>query len=132
VITYLVAECRLDLYTRFLEPAGVVPAQRRTAELTAMIIQWIASAQGVAALPSWAIDQRQTHVVVRPLGRKGLAADLFALAHAGDQGTAHLDAFVAMIRRESFRALDGITQVPGRGRTDPSSPSAGPRPGRRS
>jgi LysR family transcriptional regulator for metE and metH len=116
VITYPVSECRLDLYTRFLEPAGVVPARRRTAELTAMIIQWVASGQGLAALPSWALPNDPDQIALRPLGRSGLWADLHALRRARDAGAAHLDAFVAVVRRESFRALPGILPVPGRPR----------------
>jgi LysR family transcriptional regulator for metE and metH len=112
VITYPVAECRLDLYTRFLEPAGVVPARRRTAELTAVIIQWVASGQGVAALPSWALTGQQSQLVVRPLGRNGLTTDLHALRRESERGAAHLDAFVTAMRHESFRSLSGISPVP--------------------
>ena len=112
VITYPVAECRLDLYTRFLEPAGVVPAQRRTAELTAMIIQWVASGQGVAALPSWALPERQPQLVVRPLGKQGLWTDLYALRRTADAAAPRLDAFVTTVRQQSFKALAGITPVP--------------------
>lgn len=116
VITYPVAECRLDLYTRFLDPAGVVPARRRTAELTAMIVQWVASGHGVAALPSWALPSQPEQVALRPLGRSGLWTDLHALRRARDAGADHLDAFVAAVRRESFRALPGIEPVPTRAR----------------
>lgn len=112
VITYPVAECRLDLYTRFLEPAGIVPTRRRTAELTAMIIQWIASGQGIAALPSWALTGKNPHVELRPLGRAGLWTNLYALRRASDHDAQHLDAFVSVVRRESFRALPGILPVP--------------------
>lgn len=116
VITYPVAECRLDLYTRFLEPAGVVPARRRTAELTAMIIQWVASSQGVAALPSWALPGTNQQVVVRALGRKGLWTDLYALRRSSDEGSAHLDDFVAVMRQQSFKVHSDIIPVPTSGR----------------
>jgi LysR family transcriptional regulator for metE and metH len=108
IITYPVAECRLDLYTRFLEPAGVVPARRRTAELTAMIIQWVASDQGMAALPSWALTGATKQVSSRPLGRKGLWSDLYALRRSADATAAHLDDFVAVVRQHTARHLEGI------------------------
>ena len=127
VITYPVAECRLDLYTRFLDPAGVVPARRRTAELTAMIIQYVASGQGVAALPSWALTGSQVQIALRPLGRAGLWTDLYALRRAGDQGAAHLDAFVAQVRRESLRDRSGIRPVPGKASGEPSGARASTR-----
>lgn len=113
VITYPVPECRLDLYTRFLEPAGVVPQRRRTAELTAIIMQWVASGLGVAALPSWAVGA-QSGIATCRLGRHGLHADLRALRRDSDRGRGHLDAFVAIARRECFRTLSGIAPVPPR------------------
>jgi len=112
VITYPVAECRLDLYTRFLDPAGIVPLRRRTAELTAMIVQWVASGQGVAALPSWALTGVQAQVAILPLGRTGLWTDLHALRRERDQSAAHLDDFIGTVRRESFTSLPGIVAVP--------------------
>jgi LysR family transcriptional regulator for metE and metH len=112
VITYPVPECRLDLYTRFLEPSGVVPARRRTAELTTMILQWVASGVGLAVLPSWALARDGRQVVALPLGRRGLAADLFALRRAVDHGAPHLDAFIATARRASLATLPGVQAVP--------------------
>lgn len=111
IITYPVPECRLDLYTRFLEPAGIVPADRRTAELTAVIVQWVASGLGVAALPGWALPSDHPQVVSRPLGRGGLWADLYALRRREDAGAAHLDRFLAIARRECFANLAGIRKV---------------------
>lgn len=112
VITYPVAECRLDLYTRFLDPAGVVPVQRRTAELTTMIVQWVSSGLGLAALPSWAIGAGHRQVAIRPLGKAGIHADLHVLRRASDRGLAHVDAFVTIVRRESFRSLERIAVIP--------------------
>ncbi|MCS6971262.1 MAG: LysR family transcriptional regulator [Planctomycetes bacterium] len=97
VITYPVAECRLDLYTRFLDPAGVVPAQRRTAELTPMIVQLVASGAGIAALPRWVIG-RHPGVVLRRLGSGGLHTDLRLLRRSNDRGAAHIDDFVDLLR----------------------------------
>ncbi len=83
-----------------------------------MIIQWVASGQGVGALPSWALARSQAQVTLCPLGRHGLWADLHALRRSSDRDSAALDAFVAVVRRESFRALDGISPVPGGSGTD--------------
>jgi LysR family transcriptional regulator for metE and metH len=112
VITYPVAECRLDLYTRFLEPAGVVPKERRTAELTTMIVQWVIGGVGLAALPRWALPKPHPDLAMVPLGPDGLWADLFAVRRSEDRGLAHLDAFVALAHNECFATLDGIVPVP--------------------
>lgn len=112
LITYPVPECRLDLYTRFLEPAGIVPASRRTAELTAVIVQWVASGAGLAALPRWALSAAEVaQVATKPLGRDGLWADLHALRRREDAGLAHLDAFIRLARRACFADLPGIRRV---------------------
>ncbi|MDN5850453.1 MAG: LysR family transcriptional regulator, partial [Nitrococcus sp.] len=57
LITYPVCRSRLDVFARFLDPAGVEPAAVRTSELTVMIIQLVVSGRGVAALPNWALDE---------------------------------------------------------------------------
>lgn len=113
VITYPVAECRLDLFTRFLEPAGVVPRERRTAELTTMIVQWVIGGLGMAALPRWALPLEHPDLKTLPLGRKGLWADLYAVRRGQDVGAPHLDAFVDQARRECFTQLESIEPVTG-------------------
>ncbi|MEO1003287.1 MAG: LysR family transcriptional regulator [Cyanobacteria bacterium J06638_7] len=122
IITYPVAECRLDLYSRFLEPAGVIPQRRRTAEMTAMIVQWVALGLGVAALPSWAVPSSAA-VVCLPLGEAGLWADLQALRRRSDQNLAHLDAFVNVARDQVFRQFSDITPI-----TPRSTPPQGSAP----
>lgn len=99
VVTYPVEECRLDLYTRFLEPAGVTPGRRRTAELTALIVQIVAGGHALAALPAWAVQDavKRGSVVTRPLGR-GLWAELRALRRAEQVDTEYLTAFVTLAK----------------------------------
>lgn len=108
VITYPVAECRLDLFTRFLDPAGIVPKRRRTAELTAVILQWVASGQGIAALPRWTLVPSRHDLSLLPLGRSGLWADLYALRRESDADHAVIDEFIALSRKHSFANLSGI------------------------
>src|SRR3546814_8913457 len=57
LITYPVERQRLDVFTVFLDPAGVEPAALRKAELTPIIAQLVASQRGVAALPNWALTE---------------------------------------------------------------------------
>jgi len=110
IITYPVAECRLDLYSRFLEPAGVIPQRRRTAEMTAMIIQWVALGQGVAALPSWAVPDTAA-VVCIPLGETGLWGELHALRRKSDRNLAHLDAFMGVARHQVIEQFRDISLI---------------------
>lgn len=110
LITYPVEPARLDIFTRFLDPAGVEPAQIRTSELTVMIMQLVASGRGVAALPNWAIAPylERDYIAARPLGDKGLWCTLYAAMR-----TEHLEAeymldFLNTAREITFRNLSGI------------------------
>jgi LysR family transcriptional regulator for metE and metH len=80
LITYPVERDRLDIFTRFLEPADVEPAQVRTSELTVMMMQLVASGRGVCGLPNWALHEYSSrgYVTAKRLGDKGLFATLFA------------------------------------------------------
>ncbi|TVR16742.1 MAG: LysR family transcriptional regulator [Planctomycetota bacterium] len=97
LITYPVSTCRLDIYHRFLEPAGLQPKGRITSELTAIIEQKVASGAGVAALPLWCVSAalEAGRIVVRPLGKQGMRSHLFAAARERDDFSSPLvDAFV--------------------------------------
>ncbi len=57
LLTYPVPLDRLDIYRHFMEPAGVPVAKQIRCDLTAMLLQRIACKDGVAALPSWSINE---------------------------------------------------------------------------
>src|SRR3569833_1427994 len=100
LITYPVQRQRLDVYTRFLQPAGVEPAAVRQAELTAVILLLVASRRGVAVLPDWVVDEavQKSSLATRPLTRVGLHGTLYAAVRAAERDCAHLRAFVALAR----------------------------------
>lgn len=108
LVTYPVSTCRLDLYARFLEPAGIQPAGRVTSELTAVIEQKVASGTGVAALPAWTVSTGVTagRVVTRPLGAKGLRSRLHAALRRDDDEQGKRFAVIA--RRTAKRSLPDI------------------------
>jgi LysR family transcriptional regulator for metE and metH len=109
LITYPVERRRLDVFTRFLEPAGVEPAAVRTAELTLMMVQLAASGRGVACLPNWAVsDYRERGLIAaRPLGQ-GLWSELQFAVRAEDAQRPYVQAFLEAARRHCFGALAGI------------------------
>ena len=79
LISYPVADEMLDVMKHFLLPASVRP-KRRNAELTAAILQLVASGRGIAALPSWSVlaSLEKGYVIAKRLGREGLFCDLYA------------------------------------------------------
>lgn len=53
LVTYPVARDRLDIFTRFLIPAGALPRRHRTAETTEMMLRLVATGRAVSAIPDW-------------------------------------------------------------------------------
>ncbi len=101
LITYPVDRRRLDVFTRFLGPAGIQPAAVRQAELTAMILQLVASRRGVAVLPDWVLHEslEKNTLATRPLGKAGMHGTLYAAMRGNDRGAGYIDAFIALARR---------------------------------
>lgn len=110
LITYPVCRNRLDVYRHFLEPAGVEPAAVRTAELTLMLIQLVASGRGVAALPSWALREHLDNGGLRALrlGRDGLWSTLCAAVRSEDRHKAYVDGFIRLARERTADTLQDI------------------------
>ncbi len=100
LITYPVDRQRLDVFTRFLEPAGVEPAAVRRVELTAMILQLVAAGRGVAVLPDWVLDAAGGRKDLRSLrlGRRGLHGTLYAAVRRQELGLPYLRRFIDMAR----------------------------------
>ncbi len=113
LITYPVERARLDVFKHFLDPAGIEPAAVRTTELTAMIMQLVASRRGVAALPSWVLTEylARDYIAARPLGREPFWCTLYAAVRETDQTLAYMRDFVATARDTAFRVLHGIRAV---------------------
>lgn len=110
LITYPVDRDRLDVLTRFLDPAGVAPERIRHAELTPMMVQLVASGRGVACLPNWALVEYTDRGFVRTLrlGDKGLWPVLHAAVREEEQDAAYLRAFTEIAVATCFERLKGI------------------------
>lgn len=113
LITYPVDRDRLDIFTRFLDPADVDPAAIRTAELTPMIIQLVASGRGVTCLPNWALTEylEQGTVVSKKLGESGLWCTLYVAIREDQQDMAFMQDFLNTASETCFSSLNGIKAV---------------------
>lgn len=116
LITYPVSAERLDVFRSFLWPAGVEPASIRTAEMTMMIVQLVASQRGVAALPSWALREYTESglLAARPLGERGVWSNLYAAVRHENYFSPYMSAFLATLREVSFKTLNGIREIQAR------------------
>ncbi len=101
LITYPVATDRLDIYTQFLLPAGVLPKRHKTIETTDIMLQMVASGRGVAALPRWLVQEYASKMDVVPvrLGPRGIAKHIYLGVREGDTAIDYLQAFIAQARQ---------------------------------
>lgn len=100
LIAYPVEVKRLDIIANFMTPAQVNFKNIRTTELTAMLIQLVASERGVAALPDWVVAEyeKKGWVVSRPLGN-GVYCQLYAATRDSSQDTAYMQGFASLLER---------------------------------
>lgn len=100
VITYPVPIDRLDIYSRFLVPAGISPKRHMPIETTDIMLQMVANGRGVAALPRWVVEEYAETFDVVPvkLGRQGIAKQLCLGFRKADADIDYLRAFVALAR----------------------------------
>lgn len=113
LITYPVERDRLDIFTRFLDPLDIEPASVRTAELTPMIIQLVASGRGVACLPNWALTEylEQQTIIAKKLGESGLWCTLYAAIREDQSDMAFMRDFLTTASETCFSTLNGIKVV---------------------
>ncbi len=113
LITYPVDRSRLDIFSAFLDPAGCEPVRIRTAELTAMMIQLVASGRGVTCLPNWALHEylENDYVVARSLGEEGIWPTLYAAVRAGEEESPFVKGFIETAVATCFKNLIGIVPV---------------------
>lgn len=113
LITYPVERDRLDIFNHFLVPADIEPAQVRTAELTVMMMQLVASGRGVCCLPNWAMHEYSAkgYVSARRLGAKGLFSTLYAAVRSDMLDAAFMRDFLLTAKDTSFTTLAGVSAV---------------------
>ena len=98
LITYPVEHERLDVFTAFLDPAGV------------------AAGRGVAALPNWALTEYLDLDLVRAvrLGEgEGVWRTLYAAVRDGDEQVPFIQEFMDTARALCFSNLSGIRRAAG-------------------
>lgn len=98
LLTVPVPEERLDIFTRFLLPAGCGPAHRRTAETVDLLLQLAAAGRGLAVLPDWLVAEAALPLVPLAIGPGGLAKSIHVGLRREDAGVDYLQGFLALAR----------------------------------
>ena len=111
LISYPVDRERLDIFKQFLDPAGIEPATLRTAEMTVMMMQLVASGRGVCCLPNWAMAEylHKGYVSARKLGPDGLFGTLYAAVREDMLEMSYLQDFLLTAKDTSFATLEGVS-----------------------
>jgi LysR family transcriptional regulator for metE and metH len=100
LITYPVSVDRLDVFSRFLTPAGIIPKRHKLIETTDIILQMVACGRGVAALPRWLVKEQQLRFDIYPvrLGKRGVDKQIFLGFRQKDREIDYMQAFVKVAR----------------------------------
>ena len=96
LLTYPVPRDRLDVFTRLLIPAGVVPAETREVETTELMLAMVAAGRAVTTLPSWMTARLDDRFVHLRLG-EGIHKQLMAGCRS-DTDQPAVQAFLALCR----------------------------------
>jgi LysR family transcriptional regulator for metE and metH len=112
LVTYPIPDDRIDVIREVLKPANIDPPRRKT-ELTAAILQLVASHRAIAAMPGWAVQPflDRNYVASRPIRKSGLFANLYAATTDAQAKSAYMAEFLDTMRRISFASLKKIEPV---------------------
>jgi len=100
LITYPVSIDRLDIYTQFLTPAGIIPKRHKLIETTDIMLQMVASGRGVTALPRWLVEEHIDKFAIFPvkLGVTSIEKQIFLGIREADADIDYLSTFLNMAR----------------------------------
>ncbi len=100
LITYPVPAERLDIYNRFLTPAGIYPKRHKPIETTDIMLQMVVNGRGVAALPRWLVEEYAHKLAIHAvrLGEHGIDKQIFLGYRDGETSIDYLRAFIDLAR----------------------------------
>ena len=110
LLTYPVAKHRLDVYTQFLNLAGVVPKHHKTSENTEIMLQMVVANRGVTALPRWLAEEycAELPLVMVRLGESGIVKKIYLGMRESDEDIKYLKGFIDLARNYQQRTgIDG-------------------------
>ena len=101
LLTFPVPAERLDIFNRFLVPAGIAPRERKAIESVDIILQMVVFRRGVCALPEWLAAGYLTTLPLTTarLGQGGLNKSLFAALRTPDRSIRYFQEFIELGKR---------------------------------
>lgn len=107
LITYPMERARLDVFSQFLDPAGVEPAHVRQVEQTSVALMLVASGRGVSVMPDWVLREHagNPELATIPLGKGGTLRRLYAAMRQEDLAQPYMAYVLRLARTEPLRFL---------------------------
>ncbi|MCG8037905.1 MAG: LysR family transcriptional regulator [Candidatus Thiodiazotropha taylori] len=107
LITFPVAEERLDVLNSFLWPAGVRPQQHKQIESIEIMLQLVSLSRGVTVIPDWLIERACQALPLKSLrlGRQGMQRKLYAAYRTEDQQLSYQQSFISVAGSLSHRGV---------------------------
>lgn len=102
LVTYPVEHNRLDIFKLFLTKANIAPKSVRTAEITSLMIQRVASGRNVTCLPDWVLRDYEDngYIVSKRLGRRGIFPTMYAAIRRDYRDLSFVQDFCETAKRE--------------------------------
>ncbi len=107
LITYPMERARLDVFSQFLDPAGVEPAHVRQVEQTSVALMLVASGRGVSVMPDWVLREHagNPELATLPLGKGGTLRRLYSAMRQEDLAQPYMAYVLRLARTEPLRFL---------------------------
>lgn len=114
LVHYPMDRARLDVFSHFLDPAGIRPRALREIELTDVILLLVASGRGVAVLPDWVLAREAGNpdLVTMPLGDPPLTRPLYAAVRDGDRDAPYVRDMLRLARESRGGEFPGWLSFP--------------------
>ena len=98
--TYPVSVDRLDIFSKFLNPANALPKRHKTIETTDILLKMVESGRGVTALPYWLAHDyaKQLDIKLLRFGSQGIQQTIYLGTRKTDSEVAYINAFKILAR----------------------------------
>jgi LysR family transcriptional regulator for metE and metH len=105
LLTFPVPLQRLDIMSRFLQPAGIMPARHKEIESLEIMLQMTRLNRGICVVPDWLDDADPATNALRKirLGRGGLSQKLYIARRIADRQIPYIERFIEVGQQIEYR-----------------------------
>jgi LysR family transcriptional regulator, regulator for metE and metH len=107
LLTFPVPVERLDVFTQFLNPANITPANHKTIESIDLMLQMVSLNRGVCILPAWLAEGYCKTMMLKSmrLGKAGLQKKLLLGLRQNDRNIAYIEQFMNIGKQAAIKSF---------------------------